>query len=194
MFLNSLLFAIGLSVDLFGVGIAYGVRNIKIAVKSRMVLFSVSFVIVLLSIILGKFFLSFFPSWISPIVSSCFLAIMGCFIIIQSIKKKTGISKILADPSVSDFDRSSSIDLKEALFLGLSISADSASAGMCYGSLYNSLLGVAILISVFHLLFLSLGIILGKKIKSISSLTPTIWSILSGTILILLSIINIVID
>ncbi len=188
MFFTSSLLAIVFSLDSFGVGTAYGINGIKISLKSRIILFITSFLVVLFSIVFGKLILSLVPAWIANLFSSLFPAIIGILIIFQSIRKKPGISKILADPSISDFDSSLSIDSKEALFLGLAVSADAVATGLFYVNLYNSAFWFPALVAFFHLLFLSIGIIIGKKIKSISSLSPSIWSILSGIILISLSL------
>ena len=98
-----------------------------------------------------------------------------------------GISiKIINNPTSSDLDSSNSIDGKEAFFLGFALSLDC----FCIGAL-GSIIGVSyflfpLFISVFQLVFLSFGNMLGKKLHRLSHLLDNIWSVISGVLLVLI--------
>ena len=99
---------------------------------------------------------------------------------------------IIKDPVSSDIDNSNKIDIKEAMFLGIALSLDSISIG--FGA---SIIGVnkfvfPLLISLFQVLFMILGMNIGKNINNISKLPNNIWSIISGIILILIGLIKII--
>lgn len=99
---------------------------------------------------------------------------------------------IIKDPVSSDMDNSNKIDIKEAIFLGIALSLDSISIG--FGA---SIIGVntfifPFLISTFQLIFLSLGIFIGKHINNIANLPQNIWSIISGILLICIGILKLI--
>ena len=192
MLSSLILFAITLSIDSLGVGITYGIRNIKVGTYEKLILFTMSFIIVLFSSSIGLIFLNFLPESFSNILGGFSLALMGIWIIWQTLKEDTGVVEILKDPSLSDFDGSQTIDSKEAIYLGFAMSADSLICGIGLSMMSNFSMLFPILVATFQLLFLSSGIVLGKKIKSISSFSPAIWSRIAGILLILLSIIKII--
>lgn len=96
--------------------------------------------------------------------------------------------QIIRDPNYSDFDNSNNIDYKEALFLGIALSLDTIGIGVSSSMLEIDYLFLPLCISVFQLLFLSLGNLLGKKIKNISNLPENIWSIFAGFLLIFIGV------
>lgn len=95
--------------------------------------------------------------------------------------------KIIKNPSLSDFDKSNSIDAKEALFLGLALSLDSFCIGISLSMLDVNSIIFPFSISLFQLFFMSFGNYLGRKLNKISHFPDNVWSISSG---ILLSIIG----
>lgn len=99
--------------------------------------------------------------------------------------------KIIKNPSSSDFNNSNLIDPKEAFFLGLALSIDS----FCIG-IGGSIIGInstifPLLISIFQLIFLSIGNYLGHKLNNYSKIPNNIWSILSSILLITIGIFKI---
>lgn len=99
--------------------------------------------------------------------------------------------KIIKNPSSSDFNNSNLIDPKEAFFLGLALSIDS----FCIG-IGGSIIGInstifPLLISIFQLIFLSIGNYLGHKLTNYSKIPNNIWSILSSILLITIGIFKI---
>ncbi|MFQ8988029.1 MAG: manganese efflux pump [Intestinibacter sp.] len=101
--------------------------------------------------------------------------------------------KIIKNPTSSDLDSSHSIDSKEALFLGFALSLDC----FCIGA-FGSIIGVSsflfpVFISIFQLVFLSIGNMLGKKLHRLCNLTDNIWSVISGILLVLMGVVRFVV-
>lgn len=99
---------------------------------------------------------------------------------------------IIKDPVSSDIDNSNKIDIKEAIFLGIAMSLDSISIG--FGA---SIIGVnqfifPLLISTFQIIFLNIGIFIGKHINNISRLPKNIWNIISGILLIFIGLLKLI--
>lgn len=215
MFINSLVLAISSSIDSLGIGITYGIKNTKISYMGKVVLFFISFSISILSIWFGNVIKNIFSESITKFIGSFILMLMGIFIFFQALKKEDktpnsdnisfpseekvysffikflGITiKIIKNPNYSDFDKSKSIDAKEALFLGLALSLDSFCIGVGSSVIGISSMFFPFLISLFQLIFLSFGNFLGHKIYRFSKIPDNIWSILSGILLILIGIIK----
>ena len=210
MFLTYLILAISSSIDSFGIGITYGIKNTRITFVAKLVLFLISLCISTLSISVGKFIYRLFPPFFCNIIGFLILILMGLFIIFQALRKskKTASSyensqkriynlfiksfgitiQIIKNPINSDLDNSKNIDGKEALYLGFALSLDS----LCIG-IGNAMLGMfsfifPMLVAFFQLIFLSLGLIFGNKLKSVTNIPDNIWSIISGILLIFIGI------
>lgn len=210
MFLTYLLLAFSSSIDSFGIGITYGIKSTQITSIAKLVLFLISLCISTLSISVGKFIYSLLPPFFCNIIGFLILILMGLFIIFQSLKgskrtassnknskkriyslfiKSFGITiQIIKNPINSDLDNSKNIDGKEALYLGFALSLDS----LCIG-FGNAMLGMSsfifpILVASFQLIFLSLGLIFGNKLKEVTNIPDNIWSIIAGILLIFIGI------
>lgn len=210
MFLTCLILAISSSIDSFGIGITYGIKNTQITSIAKLVLFLISLCVSTFSISIGKFICSLLPPFFCNIIGFLILILMGLFIIFQSFKKaeKTtsidnniqkriyslfiksfGITiQIIKNPISSDLDNSKKIEGKEALYLGFALSLDS----LCIG-IGNAMLGMSsfifpILVASFQLIFLSLGLIFGNKLKEVTNIPDNIWSIIAGILLIFIGI------
>ena len=210
MFLTYLILAISSSIDSFGIGITYGIKNTRITFVAKLVVFLISLCISTLSISVGKFIYRLFPPFFCNIIGFLILILMGLFIIFQALRKskKTASSdensqkriynlfinsfgitiQIIKNPINSDLDNSKNIDGKEALYLGFALSLDS----LCIG-IGNAMLGMfsfifTMLVAFFQLIFLSLGLIFGNKLKSVTNIPDNIWSIISGILLIFIGI------
>lgn len=213
MFFNALILAVSASIDSLGVGITYGLKKTEMHFLAFLVLFLLSLTITSISISLGNIITSFISPNITSIIGSIILFIIGIFIIYQATfkrKKPRNVSfpkhreynifikflgitiNIIKDPISSDIDSSNEIDLKEALFLGIALSLDSVSIGFGASAIGINTFFFPLLISIFQILFLSIGRIVGKKINGISNLPNNIWSIISGILLICIGFIKLV--
>lgn len=203
MLLNCILLAVCVSLDSLGIGLTYGLKNTKISFYSKIILLIISVIISGISVVIGKCIGIVLSPNFSKILGCILLCIMGIWIILQSITnnkikikkdyhffiKFLGITiQIIRDPSYSDLNNSNKIEPKEALYLGIALSLDSFGIGIGSSIIgLNSFL-FPILVSAFQLVFLSLGDYLAKKIKNISNVPENTWSIIAGTLLILVGI------
>lgn len=187
--MNSFLLAISSSIDSLGIGVTYGIKNTKLSKGAVLVLFCISIFVSLISIVLGNILKNIFSESLANFIGSFLLIFIGLFICIQTAKK----CFILNDPIYYDFDKSNIIDYREAIFLGLALSIDCFSIGIGGSMIEFNFMLFPIFISVFQLLFFSIGTFLGKKLYCISSFSPNIWSFISGLLIALIGIFKLVI-
>lgn len=206
MLLNAFILAISSSIDSLGIGITYGIKNTKISYLGKLILFSISFLVSILSLLFGNIIKTIFPENFTKFLGSIILILMGIFICFQALKNESkkdsiklesntekiysffikflGITiKIIKNPISSDLDNSKIIDAKESIFLGLALSLDSLCIGIG-GSIIGIIYIFLSLISVFQLVFLGLGTLLGRKIYKLNQFPDNIWSIISGILLV----------
>lgn len=199
MLLNCLLLAICVSIDSLGIGLTYGLKDTKITLNSKLILFIIAIIITSISIFVGNFICKLFSPFFCNVLACIILCSMGLWIMLHSITKSKkeykffikflGITiQIIRNPLSSDFNKSNKIEAKEAIYLGIALSLDSI--GIAIG---GSIVGILfplfpILVGLFQLFFLSIGSYLGKKIKNASNIPENIWSILSGSLLIMIGI------
>ena len=94
--------------------------------------------------------------------------------------------QIIKDPIYSDFNSSSNIEAKEAIYLGFSLSIDSFCIGIANSILSTDFILFPILVSIFQLVFLSIGTIIGMKLSRFSKIPNNIWNMISAILLILI--------
>lgn len=181
---NSILLAISSSIDSLGIGITYGIKKTKISPIGKIILFIISITITYLSIFLGNLIHSIFPSFLTKLIGSFILIFMGIYICFEALKKKSRSSNVFNNPISSDLDNSNTIDSKESVILAIALSLDSFCIGIC-GSITDINLALfPFLVSIFQLIFLNFGTIIGIKINDFYKLQQNIWSIISGFLLI----------
>lgn len=182
MFINTLILSVSSSIDAMGIGITYGLKKTTFSLFSRITFFLSALIATSISIFLGNIIKNILPPKLTVSLGALVIICIGIYTITQSINGKKDF----------DFDKSNNIDLKESLFLSLSVTLDS----ICLG-LGSSMLGInphlfPILVASFHLSFLLLGDILGRKLINISKISNNIWGILSGILLIIIGIFKVI--
>ena len=211
MLFNCIILSLSSSIDSFGIGITYGLRRVKLSFISNIILFLISVTVTSLSIFIGKTLNCIIPEIITSLLGSFLLILMGSLIIFQVVTKKDppknkfkskqnkkiyqffisflGITiQIIKYPISSDLDSSSKIDIKEACYLGITLSIDSFCIGIG-GSILgiNSLL-FPILVSIFQIVFLSLGRLFAFNIGNNNRIPDNTWNLVSGILLIFIGI------
>lgn len=175
------LLAASLSIDSLGIGISYGLRKIKTPVSAKLIISLISVLITCAALFLGNALLQVIPAFLASIFGSSMLLLFGIYVLFSSILKK---------PESFDEDASKRIDPKEAFFLGIALSIDSFGAGV--SSAVGGLNSVAIpfLVGLCQIIFLYSGEFLGRKLIGLNKLSSRFFSIISGLLLITISIIR----
>ena len=180
MFINTLMLSISSSLDAIGIGITYGLRKTKFSILSGIIFFIVSFTATTISIFLGNIIKNIFSPDFTTFLGAALIIGIGIYAILESFKKDKN--------NDFDFDNSNDINNKEAFCLSLSLTMDS----LCIG-IGSSMLGInnylfPLFVPTLHLVFLLLGDILGKHLVNISKIPNSIWSIISGVLLIIIGL------
>ena len=196
-----LLYILSVNLDSIGVGLSYGLRKIHISNRASFVCALVSAMCFALSFFLGGYLNSILSPLLGKILGRAILFLLGLWIILNSFTnvkerkfsiKPLGITiLILRDPVICDFDNSSKIDTREAVYLALALSLDSVAVGFGAGLSGISAWYLPILIGITQFLFLKLGKAFGEKLRTLK-ISPKIWTVLSGIILILLAIVHMI--
>ena len=207
MILTCMLLALSTSIDSIGIGLTYGIRDITISRQAKIILFIISLIISSISILIGNTLNNILSEEITNIIGSLILFFIGLIIIVQTLKREKrqekkvyklfirflGITiQIIKDPITSDFDNSKKIDSKEAIYLGTALSLDSFSVGIGAGMLGSISIIFPLIVSLFQIVFLSLGRNIGEKVNKKIHIPSKIWSILSAVLLILIGIVRLV--
>ena len=220
MLFNAFVLALSASIDSLGVGITYGLRKTKICISAFLVLFILSITFTSVSILLGHLITSLISDFFVNLLGALILFFIGVFIILGAtinnkktteieninIENNTNISKeynffikclgitinIIKDPVNSDIDKSNKIDIKEAIFLGVTLSLDSIGIGFGGSTIGVNSFIFPLLISIFQIIFLSFGSLISKKISNASKIPSKMWNIISGVLLICIGIIKII--
>ena len=179
MIFNCILLALSVSIDSLGIGIPYGLKKTKITIISNIILFAISFCITCGSIFLGHYISALFSPTASTILGSSFLIILGVYNIYKTI------NNTITD---YDIDHSNNIDAKEAIFLGLALSIDSACVGIGSGIIGINDIVLPFLVASFQLAFLNCGNLVANSIAKYVNVSEYALSIFSSIILILVGI------
>ncbi len=188
--LFTLLLAFSLSVDAIGIGLSYGLRRIRFSSLSLLVLACESFCMMAFFLGLGQFLSGFFPVIYAEQISLGLLLLCGLWLCLQSkgIGHKKKEASPLHTPSLCDKNKSSVIEPKEALLLGFLLSIDSFAVGLSAAALNVRLL--PLFSALFQTGFLFLGASLGARLILLSHPRESLWSLLSGGVLITIALLR----
>lgn len=184
----TIIFAAALSLDGFGVGISYGIRKIKIPFKSLLIICVSSAFALALSMLAGNFIANFMSEKVAVTIGGIALILIGGWLLIQGwaqrLKPQGGLGlpenapftifkltipgvglviKILKEPAKADFDRSGTISVNEALFLGFALAMDALGAGLGAAMMGFSPLWTPIAAGLTKISLVSLGLFLGNS-------------------------------
>ena len=185
------LLAISLSIDAFSTGIAYGLRQIKFPMLSRLCIALETFVLLALFLCAGSFLATLFPMQIAEYVAILFLFCFGLCLCLQCFRKqkenKTGFLSFLQQPSRCDKNHSAVLEPKEALLLGLVLSADACGVGISLSVGGFSVLFLPLLSAIAQTLILYLGTFWGNHLQHATKCKEEYATLLSGGILMLIA-------
>lgn len=189
-----ILLGVTLSIDAVFVGITYGIRGTRVPLLSCAVILFFSALYAGIAVLCGSFLKTIISPPIIRAAGALLLALLGVNMIAKAFKaesaekkKSSGLSKIVdlgdqvfKNPNVGDLNDSGDIDVKEAFFLTLALSADALVAGIAGGMLALSVWLFPIVTGVFQTGFLCLGIFLGNSFKKKIRLHDKYISVIAG--------------
>lgn len=165
-----LLLILILSMDAFSAGLSYGIANVRVPFFSILTIAFLSGCMLTLSLYAGDLLLAFIPAGLTKALSFFvlfFLSLYKFYDAIPSLHKKN--ARLTTDKISQSINSTipSVLSVKESVFLGLALSVDNISAGLCTGT-KNIPAGALLLITTaIHLgairLGLSAGHILAQK-------------------------------
>ena len=206
MLVTYILLALCSSIDAIGIGLTYGLRRIKIYFPAICSVFMLSMFITICALLFGNLLTSILPENTISFIGAFLIIFLGIWLFWQSshsLKKKEpskyyqfmikslGITiRIIKDPVSSDFNHSNSIEGKEALYLGFSLSIDSFCIGIGSSMMGANIFLFPLLVSSLQISCLLLGMFLGKYVGKKFSLPESIWSKIAGIVLIVIGIVR----
>lgn len=180
---------------------------------ARMVMCLMSLIITGLAVSIGEFLATFLPPFAATLIGALMLFVTGVFILIQGLRgsgkqkekrpatvhkpvnivlKSFGVTiRIIRNPVACDLDGSSHIDLSEAAYLGIALSADSFGAGLGGAAAGYASFLLPVAAAGFQFLFLSAGAVMGRRLIRFHP-DARIWTVLSGGILLVMAVLRLV--
>ena len=192
--MSLLILIILFSLDNLFIGSIYAIKKIKVKFNLIILISLINTCALLFSLIFGNFFKMLFPNYIIKIILFLPLFLFGLYNIFQE-KIKSYISKyfhnkfvnVFLDETKADFNKSNDLSVYECLILSIVLSLDSLFGGISFTS-YN--INIYLVLFVFwfiNLFFFLVGNIIGKKVNKFINVD---FSLVSGIIFIIFSIIN----
>lgn len=158
-FLSVLLFSAAVTCDSLVIGLSYGSRNIKINILNNIIVGIISCLGTMIGMYAGHLFDMFLVESVTKCLGSVLLFFFGLYMFYQALSKqiqaKSDSYKIVSDAAdlAENFDKdhSKSIDLSEAILLGIFLCINNVGLGV--GA---ALAGLDIILTSFTCLILSI--------------------------------------
>ncbi|MDO4300009.1 MAG: manganese efflux pump [Clostridia bacterium] len=176
--LKILSLSIILSIDALSFGFSFGLNKIRLPLKSAAVITLTGLIIILGSIYMGDIMYALLPQ--AKIIGGLILIGMGIFLA-ADCKNKNTIKSMLNEPKTTDINCNGKIETGEAMAIGIALSIDSSA--VVIGTAYLGLMLPAA-IMLMQLLFMIIGLNLGKKIKP--DINSRYIAVISGIIIIVM--------
>lgn len=211
--LGIILLSISLSIDALGVGISYGLRKVKIPIIAKIIIGIISVLFMGIALIIGTTISAFIPPFWTKIIGCGMLVVLGVFIICKAFFEKPEEKKpseedvkerkynfevkplglkiqITRDLASLKQKNSNHIDPLEATYLGVALSIDSFGAGISSAVSGLTSFLIPFVSAAFQILFLCIGSFFGARLSSLERINSKIFVVISGSLLIVLSIIR----
>ena len=181
--LFSLLLAFSLSLDALGIGLSYGLRSIRFRPSALLLLTIEAFLMMELFLFAGRRLAAVFPTHLAERFSPMLLLFFGVWLCLQGMGQgKRKETSPLHSPSLCD--------PQEALLLGLLLSVDSFAIGLSAAAGGINVTLLPLFSALFQTFFLALGEKCGARLILSPAPKESLWSLLSGGILILLAVLQ----
>ena len=206
-------FSAALSIDALAIGISCAARGVRIPAAARLVVCFVSAVITAAAVLSGGALSAVVPGSAARAFGAALLFFLGIYIIIGAFKKDSekdgpsvctrsssrqcgkaekalrAVAGILKNPEKCDADDSKALDMREALYLGAALSADSFAAGFGAG-IGGAGLAVPVFCGIFQLVLLYFGELAGRRFIRKAKPDERILTASSGVLLIIIAAIR----
>ena len=187
----ALLLAFSLSVDALCICLSYGLRRISFPRTSLLLLALETFLMMEFFLWCGRLLAAVLPAGLAEGLSTGFPLLFGAWLCLQGTgQKKAKEDSPLQSPSLCDKDASSSIEPKEALLLGFILSMDSFAIGMSAAAGGMDVAWLPLLSALLQTGFLAMGAKGGARLILHPEPKESLWSLLSGGILICIALLH----
>ncbi|RJX38728.1 sporulation membrane protein YtaF [Paenibacillus pinisoli] len=192
------------SLDNLGVGLSYGIRGIRIQIRANAFIALICFLFSICGIYFGMWVSDILPGILPIILSAIILVLFGIRMILLSVPRGASpadepaevlisgkLQRVMNDPTAADFDRSKSIGLGEAAFLGIALSANALTNGVGAGLLGLSPVLISLLAAAGSFITVWIGVSFGMKLAHIRLGKWTIGqsgTVISGAFLVLIAV------
>lgn len=159
-----LLLILALSMDAFTAGLSYGMAKVRVPLPSVLTLAALSGCMLTLSMCAGDKLISFIPSGITRGASFIILFLLSLYKFYDAIPPLHKENARLTTDNISQIINSQGpmvLSGREAFLLGLALSVDNISAGLCTGSSSLSIGSLFLITTGIHLLSIHLGLVAG---------------------------------
>lgn len=168
MFYLLLILIIVLSMDAFTAGLSYGMDGVRVPFSSVLTIAFLSGCMLTLSLYAGDFLLLFLPADLTKIVSFTVLFLLSLYKLYDTIpwlhKGNSGLTTDKISQKIN-YVSPSILSKKEAALLGMALSVDNISAGLCTGTLNINPCLLLLITTLIHLLSIRLGLFTGRLLS-----------------------------
>lgn len=163
-----LLLIIVLSMDAFTAGLSYGMDGVRVPLSSILTIGLLSGCMLTMSLYAGDFFLLFLPAGFTKMISFTVLFLLSLYKLYDTVPwLHKGNSGLTTDTISQKINHAapSVLSGKEAALLGLALSVDNISAGLCTGTLSLNPCLLLLITTLIHLFSIRLGLFTGRLLS-----------------------------
>lgn len=184
---------IAINIDSLVIGVAYGIAEIKMSLTAKLGISLSTGITLFVTVFLGNYFAGILNSSLLHWLSAVLLLIFGGVLILCSAFSE---EQVLNRPEKADSNSDKILSFKEAVLLGIALSADSLGAGFSLGLMGAGEIFAPILVFAVNVLFLIIGEESGKKVSAVEStamqktqnLAKKLSAYIPGAVLVLLAL------
>lgn len=163
-----LLLIIVLSMDAFTAGLSYGMDGVRVPLSSILTIGLLSGCMLTMSLYAGDFFLLFLPAGFTKMISFTVLFLLSLYKLYDTVpwlhKGNSGLTTDTISQKINH-TAPSVLSGKEAALLGLALSVDNISAGLCTGTLSLNPCLPLLITTLIHLFSIRLGLFTGRLLS-----------------------------
>lgn len=171
--------AVSFSIDALVVGFSYTLQQIRISPAARLLIGLITILIFEGTVFVGNLCRNVLPADVLEVIGMLMLLIIGLEFVRTALKRD--------NTKTFDWNHSKDINFKEAICLALSLSMDSAAAGIAAVIVGMQLTWLGVLTGIMQMLFLGLGIHIARHALCIRLLNERVCGIFSGVLLIVIA-------